>query len=66
MRTENKGRSFKQEVLNRLVGYNDYDTIRDNLKLNGSPDILLACAWMSDGEYRMVQMFPDVFFCRCN
>ena len=36
--------------------------IRDELQLDGTPDILLVCAWLTDDELRLLEMFPEVWF----
>ena len=62
VRTKRKGRPTTEEKLERLKGTDSYKTICENLKLTGTPEILLACAWMTEEELRLLTMFPEVWF----
>ena len=62
IRTKRKGRPSKEEVVLRKSGVDSYEEIVKSLKLTGTPEILLACAWMTDSELRQLQMFPEVWY----
>lgn len=64
--TRNRGRPGRRvvESLNdsNLTSSFDSQTIRRNMKLTESQSLLLAIAWISDTEHRLVRMFPEVLF----
>ena len=62
VRTKRKGRPSTEEKLQRLHGSDTYEELLKNLELTGTPEILLACAWMTDSELRQLQMFPEVWY----
>ena len=41
---------------------NSYKTICENLRISGTPEILLACTWMTEEELRKLTMFPEVLY----
>ena len=62
VRTKRKGRPTTEEKLERLKGTDSYKTICENLKITGTPEILLACAWMTEEELRLLTIFPEIWF----
>ena len=62
LRIKSKGRPSKQSTVNKNIGSSTYDEIKEALKLSGTPDILLAVAWMTNEELRYLQMFPEVWY----
>ena len=45
LKTNSKGRPTKEQVLERELNVSSYAMIRDELQLDGTPNILVACAW---------------------
>ena len=62
LRIKSKERPSKQSTVDKNIGTSTYEEIKEALKLSGTPDILLACAWMTDEELRYLQMFPEVWY----
>ena len=65
--TKNRGRPAggrAVEALNDPLLAKSFDgqTIRRNMRLTDSQSLLLAIAWISDTEHRLVRMFPEVLF----
>ena len=62
IRTKTKGRPIKNQTLEKDGNASTYEQVRNELQLDGSPDILLAIGWLTDSEARLLQMFPEVWY----
>ena len=64
--TRNRGRPGARvvEALNDPLLSKSFDgqTIRHNMRLTDSQSLLLALAWITDTEHRLLRMFPEVLF----
>ena len=58
IRTKTKGRPTTNQTLEKDGNVSSYEQIVNELKLDGSPDILLAVGRLTDSKLRLRHMFP--------
>ena len=62
LRFKYKGRPPKKSAVNKNIQLSSYEEIKNSLKLEGTPDILMACAKITDEELHFLETFPEVWY----